>query len=80
MGDYMAAISWRQAYRNVLTEQDKDKLTKAVHDAELSIQKRIRELEGQDDEAERREIRAANADLLAIKIHKLGWPCTKTTN
>jgi hypothetical protein len=29
--------------------------------------------------AEREEMKAASADLLAIKVHKLGWPSPKAS-
>jgi hypothetical protein len=69
------ASIWREAYRKVFNEQDHGQLTDAVHAAEAAIFLRSQELEGSaDHHAERDEMKAAIADLLAIKVHKLRWP------
>jgi hypothetical protein len=69
--------TWRHAYRKVLNESHNGNLTKAVYAAEAAIFLRLQELDGDDNERE--EMKAASADLLAIKVHKLGWPAPKTT-
>lgn len=62
--------TWREAYKKVLNESHNGNLIKAIYAAEAAIFLRLQELEG--DEAEREEMKAASADLLAIKVHKLG--------
>jgi hypothetical protein len=62
-----------------LNESDNSNLAEAIHAAEAALFLRSQELDGQGDQAEREEIKAASADLLAIKVHKLGWPAPKTT-
>jgi hypothetical protein len=71
--------TWRDAYNKALNETHNGNLTEAVQEAEAAIFLRSRELEGQRYETEREEMRAASADLLAIKVHKLRWPAPKTT-
>jgi hypothetical protein len=74
------ARNWRDAYKEVLNESPNGHLIAALHAAEAAIFLRSQELDGQGDDAEREEMRAASADLLAIKVHKLGWPNPWTTN
>jgi hypothetical protein len=74
------ARNWRDAYKKVLNESHNGHLTAALHAAEAAIFLRSQELDGQGDDAEREEMSAASADLLAIKVHKLGWPNPWTTN
>jgi hypothetical protein len=71
------ASSWREVYKKVLYESHNGNLIKAVHAAETAIFLRSQELDGQGDEIEREEIKAASADLLAVKVVKLGWPAPK---
>jgi hypothetical protein len=72
--------TWKDAYKKVLYESHNGNLTKAVHAAEAAIFLRSQELDGQGDDAEREEIKAASADLLAVKVLKLGWPAPKIKN
>jgi hypothetical protein len=70
-----SASAWKQRYAAALKESDPAKLHKAVLAAEEALFLRGQEINGSaDHEAERKEIEAAAADLLAVKIHKLGWP------
>ena len=71
--------SWRDAYKRVLNESHNGNLTDAVHAAEAALFLRSQELDGQGDDTEREEMQAASADLLAIKVHKLGWPSPKAS-
>jgi hypothetical protein len=74
------AISWRDAYRDVLNEVNNDNLTEAIHVAEGAIYIRWQELEGSaDHHAEREEIKAASASLLLMKVFELGWPSPTST-
>jgi len=69
---------WKESYELALRESDKPKLAALVHAAEVMIFLRGQELShSADDHAERSEMRAATADLLAIKTYKLGWPSLK---
>jgi hypothetical protein len=63
----------------VLNETHNGNSTEAVQAAEAAIFLRSQELDGQGDETEREEMKAASADLLTIKVHKVGWPAPKTT-
>jgi hypothetical protein len=59
----------------VLIESDKEQLTVLVQAAEQAIALRAQELlNSADHHDERNEMAAANAALLSIKTHKLGWP------
>jgi hypothetical protein len=71
--------TWRDAYKKVWHESHNGNLTAVVHAAEAAIFLRSLELNRQGDDAEREDMKAASADLLAIKVHKLGWPALKTT-
>jgi hypothetical protein len=67
--------SWKKLYLWVLIESDKEKLTGLIQAVEHAIARRTRELlNSTDHHRERGEMAAANADLLSIKTHKLGWP------
>jgi hypothetical protein len=69
------ALSWRESYENAIQESDNGKLTQYVYETETGIFKRLQELASSSDHHEERaEMDGALADLLAIKIHKLGWP------
>jgi hypothetical protein len=70
-----SASSWKESYAAALKESDPAKLHAAVLAAEEALFLRGQEINGSaNHEAERKEIAAAAADLLAVKIHKLGWP------
>jgi hypothetical protein len=70
-----SASAWKERYAAALKESDPAKLHKAVLAAEEALFLRGQEINGSaDHEAERTEIEAAAADLLAVKIHKLRWP------
>jgi hypothetical protein len=67
--------SWKQPYIEALRESNKKKLSELVYATEAAILLRLFELgDSADHDEERNEIDAAYADLLTIKIHKLGWP------
>lgn len=68
-------LPWKQAYQNALQNQDTEKLTDRILKAEAAIFERLQQIAGSSDRREeRKEMEAAAADLLAIKVHKLGWP------
>jgi len=70
--------SWRLAYEAALRNQDTVRLTDRVLAAEAEIIVRLQELSGSGAHyAEKKELAAASAELLAIKVHKLGWPPVK---
>ena len=73
LGSY--PTSWKEPYQQALKESDEQKLTQLVQAAEYAIVHRLQELENStDNQEERIEMKNAAADLLAIKIYKLGWP------
>jgi xanthine dehydrogenase molybdopterin-binding subunit B len=66
---------WKELYLRVLIESDKEKLTGLIQAVEHAIASRAWELlDSSDHHDERNEMAAANAALLSIKTHKLGWP------
>jgi len=68
-------ISWKELYLWVLIESEKEKLTGLIQAVEHAIARRAQELlNSPDDHEERSEMAAANAALLSLKTHKLGWP------
>jgi hypothetical protein len=68
-------LGWRESYWKAIQESDQKKLTELVHETEAGMFKRLQEIASSSDHHEERaEIQCASADLLAIKIHKLGWP------
>jgi hypothetical protein len=69
------AVPWKTAYEKTVWELDKEKLLALIHATEGALFERWQELG--DDPANTRErvaMEAAAEDLLAIKIHRLGWP------
>jgi len=71
-------LPWKQTFEAALRNQDTEKLTDRIFQAEDAIFLRQQELASSSDHhEERKEMDAASADLLAIKIHKLGWPPVK---
>ena len=69
------APSWKVAYEKIVWESDAAKLLILVHATEDALFLRWQELcNGPTDKPERAAMSAAAADLLAIKLHKLGWP------
>ena len=72
---------WKELYLEALLESDTDNLTELVHAAEYAIVLRLQELENFTDHHEERvEMNRAAADLLGIKICKLGWPSCRPTS
>jgi hypothetical protein len=68
-------ISWKELYLWVLIESEKEKLTGLIQAVEHAIARRAQELlNSPDHHEERSEMAAANAALLSMKTHKLGWP------
>jgi len=66
---------WKTAYDRAVWELNTEMLLTAIHATEAALFDRWQELGNEPGhEAERDEMKAASADLLAIKIHKLGWP------
>jgi hypothetical protein len=69
------APCWKVAYEKVVWESDAGKLLILVHATEDALCLRWQELgNGPKDKPERAAMNAVAADLLAIQIHKLGWP------
>jgi hypothetical protein len=67
--------SWKELFLWALIESDKEKLTGLIQAIERAIASRAQELfNSPDHHEERSEMAAANAALLSIKTHKLGWP------
>jgi hypothetical protein len=72
-------MSWKELYLRVLLESDPKKLTELVLATEQAITPRAQELlNSSDHHEEHREMSIAKASLLAIKVHKLGWPGVTT--
>jgi hypothetical protein len=67
--------SWQTEYEKTLWELDEEKLLSLIHATEGALFRRWQEL-GNDPghTQERIGMEAAAEDLLALKIHKLGWP------
>jgi len=71
--------SWKESYENAVRESDKNKLAELVFAAEEWLFIRGRELSGSMNHREELiEMSAAAADLLAVKVYKLGWPNPKS--
>jgi hypothetical protein len=71
--------SWKESYKNALRESDKKKLAELVLAAEERMFFRGLELSGSmNNHHERSEMSSAAADLLAVKVYKLGWPNPKS--
>ena len=66
--------SWRRLHQAALSENDTNELLRLVHGLESALVKRSEELAHDPHSEELREIQVAVADLLSIKINKLGWP------
>ena len=67
--------AWKEWYAAALRETDPEKVHEAVLAAEEALFARGLEITGSaDHQSEQQEMAAASADLLAVKIHKLGWP------
>jgi len=67
--------SWKAAYEKTLSELDSKKLLALLHATEAALYIRWQELENLPAHREERaQMEAAAKDLLAIKVHKLGWP------
>lgn len=68
-------ISWKEHYLHALLESNTEKLTELVQVTEQAIALRAEELlNSSDHHEERSQMAVAKASLLAIKVHKLGWP------
>jgi hypothetical protein len=67
--------SWKTAYERTLWGSDNEDLLALVHAAEGELFKRWQQLgDGPAHTRERAAMKLAADDLLATKIHKLGWP------
>jgi hypothetical protein len=66
---------WKTACEKTMLEPDKQKLLALIHVAEGELFDRWLELaHGPANTRERAAMKIAADDLLAIKIHRLGWP------
>jgi hypothetical protein len=67
--------SWKKAYEKTEWEMDVEKLLPLIHATELALVLRGQEIRNNPVESEElSSMKAAAEDLLAIKIHRLGWP------
>ena len=67
--------SWKIAYEKTMWELDKEKLLALIHAAEGELFERWQALgDSPAHTRERAAMKIAADDLLAIKIHRLGWP------
>ncbi|MFZ3333578.1 MAG: hypothetical protein WA197_23265 [Candidatus Acidiferrales bacterium] len=72
-------IPWKELYLWALIESDKEQLTGLIQVIEQAIARRARELLNHPGyHKERSEMTVANAALLSMKTHKLGWPPVST--
>jgi hypothetical protein len=70
--------SWQSLYQAVLAETDKNKLIALLTDVEEAMARRSRELlRGEACNEERKAMREAAKNLLAIKNERFGWPAIK---
>jgi hypothetical protein len=69
--------SWQRFIQKALREHDPDKLLQYVHAGEIAMFFRWRELGKSIEPGEMAAMRAATDNLLAIKVHKLGWPAPR---
>lgn len=66
---------WKELWLESMLESDEKRLTELVQITEVAIGDRARQLSNSSDhQKERGEMAVANASLLSIKTHKLGWP------
>jgi len=66
--------SWKTAYEKTMWESDAGKLLALIHAAEGELFERWQELgDSPAHTRERAAMRIAAEDLLATKIHRLGW-------
>jgi hypothetical protein len=66
---------WRTLHKAALLETDTNALEHLVFTTEDAIFQRLQELaQLPDSEGELLDLKAAAADLLALKTQKLGWP------
>jgi len=71
--------SWKESYEHAVRESDKKRLAELVRAAEERIFFRGQELAGtMNHHHERSQMNAAAADLLVVKVYKLGWPNPKS--
>ena len=67
--------SWKTAYEKTVWELDKEKLLTLIHTTESELFERWKTLgDSPADTQERAAMKRAVEDLLAVKIHRLGWP------
>ena len=66
--------SWKRLIQKALRENEPEKLSDLVHASEGALFVRWQELRENEGLEERASMQAAADNLLAIKIHKLGWP------
>jgi hypothetical protein len=67
--------SWKTVYEKTIWESDKEELLTLIHATEHALYLRWQELEdGVTHKQERAAMETAARELLAMKIHRLGWP------
>ena len=68
-------MQWQQLYESCVFTRNLEKLNKLVFETEDAIYLRSRELSNESHIADEvQALRRAAAELLEIKINKLGWP------
>jgi hypothetical protein len=65
---------WKGAYERAVWESDTKNLLTEIHATEEALSLRFQEIDDASHAKECIEMKAAAEDLLAIKIHRLGWP------
>jgi len=66
---------WKAAYEKVIWESDPIKLLAEIHATEEALSLRLQEIGNDASHAqELATMAAASTDILAIKVHRLGWP------
>jgi hypothetical protein len=69
------AGNWREPFEKAVKETDLQRLGELVIQAEAAIYKRFEKLQNSADcDEERRAIKVASDQLLALKVNRLGWP------
>ncbi len=69
---------WRELYKTAVLETNPAQLERLITEAEAAIFLRFQELAmSSDGVGELRDIEAATAGLLSLKIEKLHWPDTR---
>jgi hypothetical protein len=75
MAEIHPTSSWKEVYEKTRHETDQQKLGELVLAAEAAIFRRYQEIAPSDNHhEERRSLKEATDNLLAVKVNQLGWP------